>query len=98
MRKIGLAHQLRQAIAQEPTPPKGLQPEGRDHLPLTARRLWQIMVGLRLITIALNATDGTAWQLVTVDTLTPAQETVLRLLGWPRPSEYLATGLEHMLL
>ena len=93
-----LAHQLRQAIAQEPTPPKGLQPEGRDHLPLTARRLWQIMVGVRLMAITLQAADGTIGQVIAVDTLTPAQETVLRLLGWPRPSEYLPTGLKHMLL
>ncbi len=88
-----LAHQLQQAIAQEPTPPTGLQVEGRDHLPVTARRLWQIMMGLRLMVITLRGQDGGCWQLTTVDTLDTAQETVFRLLRWPRPSDYLPVGL-----
>jgi transposase len=88
-----LAQQLQQGIAQEPIPPSGLQPEGRDHLPITARRLWQIMVGLRIMTILLRDPDGSCWQLVTVDTPNLAQATVLRLLGWPSPSDYLPVGL-----
>lgn len=89
-----LAHQLRQAIAQELTPPTGLQPEGRDHLPVTSRRLWQIMVGLRLLVITMCGPDGSRWRLTTIDTPNPAQETVFRLLGWPQPSHYLAVGLK----
>jgi hypothetical protein len=88
-----LAHQLRQAIDQQPEPPTGLQPEGRDHLPVTSRRMWQIMVGLRLMLITMSAPDGTCWQLTTVDTPGPAQETVLHLLGWPQPNDYLPVGL-----
>jgi hypothetical protein len=89
-----VAQQLQQAIAQEATPPTGLQPEGRDHLPVTARRLWQIMVGLRVMTILLQGPDGSCWQLTTVDTATAAQETVWRLLGWPKPADYVPVGLQ----
>ena len=91
-----VAQQLQQAIAKESSPPTGLQPEGRDHLPVTARRLWQIMVGLRVMTILLQGPDGSRWQLTTVDTATAAQETVLRLLGWPRPTDYLPVGLQSL--
>jgi hypothetical protein len=91
-----LAQQLRQAIAREPQPPAGLQPEGRDHLPVTARRLWQIMVGLHLVTLTMCAADGARWQLTTIDTLNSAQHTVFRLLGWPQPTDYLPAGLQPL--
>jgi transposase len=93
-----LAHHVRTAIAHAAPPPTGLQPEGRDHLPVTARRLWQIMTGIQLTWMTLKAEDGTTWQVAAIDTLTSAQETVLRLLGWPKPDEYLATGFEQLLL
>ena len=93
-----VVQQVRQAITQEASPPTGLQPEGRDDLPVTARRLWQIMVGLRLMTIILRALDGSCWQLTTIDTPNPAQETVWRLLGWPKPRDYLSTGLQPAIL
>jgi hypothetical protein len=89
-----LAHQLHQAVAQAPTPPTGLQPENRDHLSVTARRLWQIMLGLRVMTIIMCAPDGSRWQLTAVDTPNPAQSTVFSLLNWPRPSDYLPVGIK----
>ena len=88
-----LAHLLQEAVAKEPSPPTGLQAEGRDHLPVTARRMWQIMAGLSLMVILLRAPDGNLWRLTTADTPTLAQETIFRLLGWPRPQEYLPVGL-----
>ena len=67
---------------------KGLRPEGRDKLPVTAERLFEVFAPLSLVIQRLRI--GTeVLETFTSATLSPIQAQVLDRLGLPRPDVYL---------
>lgn len=66
----------------------GLRPEGRDKLPVTAARLFEVFAPLSLIKQRLPV-DGTVTDVLTPATLSPIQAQILDRLGLIRPESYL---------
>jgi transposase len=66
----------------------GLRPEGRDKLPVTAARLFEVFAPLNLVRQRLRVADEVA-QVVTPATLTPLQAQILDRLRLMRPEVYL---------
>ena len=66
----------------------GLRPEGRDKLPVTAERLFEIFAPLSLVKQRLRV-GSAVLGLLTPATLSPIQAQILDRLGLPRPDSYL---------
>jgi transposase len=66
----------------------GLRPEGRDQVPVTAERVFEVFAPLSLVKQGLRV--GTALvETLTPATLSPIQAQLLDRLGLPRPESYL---------
>ena len=66
----------------------GLRPDKRDHLPVTAERLIEVLTPLSLIKQRLRIGDDVV-ETRTTATLSPIQAQILDRLGLPRPDTYL---------
>jgi transposase len=66
----------------------GLRPEGRDHRPVTAERVFEVFAPLSLVKQRLRV-GTTLVATLTPATLSPIQAQLLDRLGLPRPESYL---------
>ena len=71
---------------------KGLRPEGRDNLPVTAERLFEVFAPLSLVIQRLRI-GAEVLETFTSATLSPIQAEVLDRLGLPRPDVYLQPSI-----
>jgi Domain of unknown function (DUF4277) len=67
---------------------KGLRPEGRDKLPVTAERLFEVFASLSLVLQRLRI-GAEIVETFTPATLSPIQAQILDRLGLPRPNLYI---------
>jgi len=83
-----IEREARRVVAQSSQPFAGLRPEGRDKLPVTAERLFEVFAPLALVKQCLRVGNEMA-DVVTPATLTPVQAQILDRLGLIKPDSYL---------
>jgi transposase len=87
-----IEREARRVVAQSGEVLTGLRPDKRDHLPVTAERLFEVFAPLSLIKQRLRFGDEVV-ETVTPATLTPIQAQILDRLGLTRPDVYLQPSI-----
>jgi uncharacterized protein DUF4277 len=83
-----IEREARRAVAQSGHVFTGLRPDKRDHLPVTAERLFEVLTPLSLVKQRLRIGDEVV-ETLTPATLSPIQAQILDRLGLMRPDRYL---------